>query len=423
MSALSLFSGIGGLELGLGCETVCYVESDPYAAAVLQARMEEGALGKALVYADDVQRFDAAAWRGVELVTAGFPCQPASVAGSRKGTDDTRWLWPEVVRVIAACRPRAVFLENVPGLLSVESGWPFHGILRDLASLGFVGRYDLFRADQVGAPHRRERWFCLAVDDSRRAEWRPWDESRHERDGYDSGREETAGRTREPSALEMDDSDEWERLRNEPGAGWRGDAEQRRGQAHDDMGAERVPDSRERPLRQLAERGEGSARQAEPGDAEPRHMGEAVDHGIGDRSQGKLEAGAASGAVIRSRGAEVGDSDSRRREGKRIEEHGELEGARRDLALGHGDDGRLPWPPGPKDREGWERWLERGGPAPAVGGRLNPAFVESLMGLPTGWTDLGYGDAARRERLRCLGNAVVPAQAGFAYQTLSTVEE
>ena len=79
----------------------------------------------------------------------------------------------------------------------------------------------------------------------------------------------------------------------------------------------------------------------------------------------------------------------------------------------------LGWPPGPKDAEGWRRWLDVGGPAPAVRGRLHPDFVEALMGYPPGWTDLGAGDAARRDRLRCLGNAVVPAQAALAWRVLS----
>jgi len=116
---LSLCAGVGGLELGLklaipGARTVCYVERDSYAAATLVARMADQALDPAIVW-DDIATFDGRPWRGrVDLVTAGFPCQPASLAGRRRGTADDRWLWPDIVRIIGEVRPQYVFLENVP---------------------------------------------------------------------------------------------------------------------------------------------------------------------------------------------------------------------------------------------------------------------------------------------------------------------
>jgi DNA (cytosine-5)-methyltransferase 1 len=164
VNGVALCAGVGGLDLGLrlalgeSYRTVCYVEREAYAAAALVARMEDKALDLAPVW-DDVTTFRGEPWRGVvDLVTAGFPCQPWSVAGKRKGTSDSRWLWPDIARIIRECEPRYVFLENVPGLYR-------HGlrvVLSDLAALGFDAEWDCVSAGDVGAPHRRERVFILA---------------------------------------------------------------------------------------------------------------------------------------------------------------------------------------------------------------------------------------------------------------------
>ena len=159
--ALCLCDGYGGFELGLrehGIRTVARVERDSYAAAVLVERMETSRLDKAPVW-DDLTTFDGIAWRGrVDLITAGFPCQPFSAAGQRKGVDDDRWLWPAIGRIIRDVGPSLVFLENVPGL--VQHGLPH--VLADLADLGFDAEWGLFSAADVGAPHRRQRFWLLA---------------------------------------------------------------------------------------------------------------------------------------------------------------------------------------------------------------------------------------------------------------------
>ena len=168
MNVISLCSGIGGLDLGVhravpSARTVGYVEWEPYAAAVLAARMESGDLGACPIYCDDLRRFDAAQWAGsVDCVTAGFPCQPFSVAGKQRGLADERWLWPEVWRITRDSQASVLFLENVPGVLRMGGA----AILADLAAGGWSAEWDLFRASDVGAPQRRERWFCLAVADS-----------------------------------------------------------------------------------------------------------------------------------------------------------------------------------------------------------------------------------------------------------------
>ena len=166
-TGLALFAGGGGLELGLSLalgtdyKTVAYVERECTSAAVLAANMERGWLDKAPIW-DDVTTFTGDAVSplvdNIDIISAGFPCQPWSVAGSRKGTEDERWLWPHIFRLVREIRPRSIFLENVPGLL--------HGgiehVLGDLASVGFDAEWTSVRASDVGAPHRRERVFILA---------------------------------------------------------------------------------------------------------------------------------------------------------------------------------------------------------------------------------------------------------------------
>ncbi len=169
LTTLHLFAGAGGgllADLILGHEPVCAVEWDPYCCQVLRERAAEGWFPGLHVFEGDVRVFPASDWKGkVDCIHAGFPCQPHSVAGKRKGHDDDRNLWPEVVRVVGEIRPPLVFLENVPGIIS--NG--FIGfVLNDLADLGYDARWTCLGADQVGAPHRRERWWLLAYSDSTR---------------------------------------------------------------------------------------------------------------------------------------------------------------------------------------------------------------------------------------------------------------
>jgi DNA (cytosine-5)-methyltransferase 1 len=169
--ALSLCAGVGGIDLGLrianpGIRTVCYVENANFPAAVLAARMEDKTLAPAPVW-DDVGTFDGRPWRGrVDLITAGFPCQPVSLAGKRAGMDDKRFIWGDIARIIGEVRPRYVFLENVPGILTADRGAFLDCVLSSLVQLGFDCEWDLFSAEETGAPHKRQRWFCLAYTNS-----------------------------------------------------------------------------------------------------------------------------------------------------------------------------------------------------------------------------------------------------------------
>ena len=161
MNVLSLFAGIGGLDLGLeraGMTVVGQVELDPFCRRVLERHWPD------VPRHDDVRT--AVAWwvrRGapaVDVVCGGFPCQPFSTAGLRRGTADERWGWPWMCDVVRAVRPQYVVVENVAALLADRNafGW----LLADLADLGFDAEWSVLSACAVGAPHARERLFLVA---------------------------------------------------------------------------------------------------------------------------------------------------------------------------------------------------------------------------------------------------------------------
>ena len=158
----SLFTGIGGIDLGLdmaGMECAWQVEVDEFCREILEREWPN-----ARRYGN-IFELDAEELESVDLICGGFPCQPVSVAGQRAGTSDERWLWPEFARIIRQVRPRWVVAENVAGLLSANSGRAFAEVLRDLAESGYDAVWDVFPAGGpggVGALHRRERIFIVA---------------------------------------------------------------------------------------------------------------------------------------------------------------------------------------------------------------------------------------------------------------------
>jgi DNA (cytosine-5)-methyltransferase 1 len=157
----SLFSGIGGIDLGLervGMTVKWQSEIEPYSCRVLEKHWPDVPnLGNIReINWEEVER--------VDVIAGGYPCQPFSNAGKRGGSDDPRHLWPEMLRAISVLRPRVAFLENVRGHYSLG----FDRVLGDLADIGYDCECDSVSAQSVGAPHRRERLICLAyTDDSR----------------------------------------------------------------------------------------------------------------------------------------------------------------------------------------------------------------------------------------------------------------
>lgn len=170
MNGLALCSGIGGIDLGLKLaigddyRTVCHVEREAYAAAVIVARMADKAMDQAPIW-DDLKTFDGKPWRGiVDIVTAGYPCQPFSLAGKRRGADDPRHLWPSVVRVIREVEPTLVFCENVPGHINLG----FREVAGELQEMGYRVAAVVRSAADLGSTHVRERLFILGYRDGER---------------------------------------------------------------------------------------------------------------------------------------------------------------------------------------------------------------------------------------------------------------
>jgi site-specific DNA-cytosine methylase len=162
MNELHLFAGVGGGILAgqlLGHRTVCAVEWEPYAQAVLVARQNDGSLPPFPIW-NDVRTFKGEPWRGiVDIVCGGFPCQDISTAGKGAGIDGERsGMWGEMARIIGEVRPRFVFVENSPALTSRGLG----RVLGDLAALGFDAKWGVLGASDVGAPHKRERIWIVA---------------------------------------------------------------------------------------------------------------------------------------------------------------------------------------------------------------------------------------------------------------------
>lgn len=151
----SLCTGYGGLDLAVeehfNAETIWCAEYDKHASKIIEAHWDIPNLG-------DIKKINWDEVEPVDIITAGYPCQPFSNAGQRKGEDDPRHLWPEVLQAIRNLRPRYAILENVRGHLTLG----FDSVLKDLASIGYDAEWSIVRASEVGAPHQRARLYIVA---------------------------------------------------------------------------------------------------------------------------------------------------------------------------------------------------------------------------------------------------------------------
>lgn len=284
----SLFTGYGGLDLAIQGELVWYSEIDPAACSVLSSHHP------GIPNLGDIKTVDWSSVPRVDILTGGYPCQPFSSAGLRKGSNDKRHLWPHVREAISHLRPGIVVLENVRGHLSLG----FSSVLADLADLGYDARWGVVRASEAGAAHARARIFIVAEPSEKDASTQVVSDSEH--DGSSS-------------------SSSWGGLRAGVASGW----------------------------------------------------GEVEEEGEWEFAGGV---------------------------GSRVAEWGEF-----GFAI-----------------ERWERIVGRVAPAPLApfgdGVRINPVFVEWLMGLPSGWVT-GRG-LSLADEIRMLGNGVVPQQAQLALSLL-----
>jgi len=160
MKILSLCSGIGGIEIACewaGMEIVGQVEIDPYCQKVLAKHWPN------VKRMSDVKEVIGDEFGTVDLITAGIPCQPYSVAGKRRGAEDDRAIWPEIIRIIKLIKPKYVLIENVGGFVSMA----LDQVLSDLEGQGYEVQPFIIPACAVDAPHRRERVFIVAHTRSR----------------------------------------------------------------------------------------------------------------------------------------------------------------------------------------------------------------------------------------------------------------
>lgn len=351
----SLFSGCGGLDLGLhyaGLELAWACETDKHARSVLERHWP------GVPIAEDVREVDAG-FAPIDVLAGGFPCQDVSHAGLRAGlvVGTRSGLWFEFIRAIRVLRPRIVVVENVPGLLTAGLGI----VMADLAEAVYDVRGCCFRAGDLGAPHGRERLFLVATDArSERPHGRgKRDSSSTAGDGID-GRTSSAGLAAAASDTDI--------------AG---------GEARVDAGR----DGTRARIQPVGSSAFASDSGSEPGQPRNGRRAEGGDHARpgtpeqdGDGFVGPAEPWALAPHADDT-GSQGAQSAERRFVSDRSVEWGNYEGAVRR----------------------WEQ-LTRPAPRPTDDrGRLDPAFVEWMLGFPEGWTD---AVSSRTQRLKMLGNAV-----------------
>lgn len=156
---LDLFSGIGGFSYGfemanLG-ETIAFVEKDEFCQKILRKHWKD------VPIIDDIRKVNGKDFGTATIISGGFPCQPFSVAGKRKGKDDDRYLWDETIRVVAECKPKWFIGENVDGIVNISNGTILRQIQEDLEKEGFQVQCLVIPASGIGAWHQRKRVWII----------------------------------------------------------------------------------------------------------------------------------------------------------------------------------------------------------------------------------------------------------------------
>jgi DNA (cytosine-5)-methyltransferase 1 len=161
LKLLDLFSGIGGFSLGLestgGFQTIGFVEKDKFCQKVLKKHWSN------INIEEDIRNVKGERY-AADIITGGFPCQPFSVAGKRKGKDDDRYLWDETIRVIRECKPKWFVGENVEGIVNIANGTVLQQIQQDLEKEGFEVQCGIIPASGIGAWHQRKRVWIIGCN-------------------------------------------------------------------------------------------------------------------------------------------------------------------------------------------------------------------------------------------------------------------
>ena len=380
----SLCSGYGGLDLAvlsvLGGQVAWHAENDPDAAVVLAHHWPD------VPNHGDLRTVDWAAAGSVDVLVAGFPCQPVSYAGRKKGIRDPRWLWDDIAEAVGRMDPRPglLVLENVRGLLTADRGHAMARVVHRLARLGYVGSWRVVRAADIGAPHARARVFLAAWLTDRPLE-RP------------AGNALTGNSQTTPTGARQPRRDD------RPAAHAHGQRRQGSqpagGRDLPDRGAAANTSGDRRDERRAAATGDSRGSDAALG-GDPPGPGAAIRHRPGwrptTRRAGRVSLGGA--------GTRQVDQDQKADE-----------------------PGGVDWGPYGPAITRWEHILGRPAPRPTVPGRrgtpvLNPALVEWMLGLPAGWVTAVPG-LSRAAMLRILGNGVCPQQAAAALRLLLPTNE
>lgn len=380
----SLCTGYGGLDMAvrhvIGGHLAWVADNDPGASRILTHHHPN------VPNLGDITTTDWTAVPPVDVVLGGYPCQPFSTAGKRKGAEDARHIWPHIADALGVLRPRLAVFENVAGHLSLG----FDTVLADLAALGFDARWGTVRASDVGAAHQRNRLFLCAwpadpVGEGRQGTGLP---------GWPPG-------CRLAAAHPLDVGGDWGRA---CGAGRDESPARRLAPPHTAGACERELAERARPLTESRNArqkpGRGSLLPAPDPDPDPDVGGQRAEQRDVRAGESDLAWSAAADTAIVGRG-----------EG-RTEPAGRQGGS--DVAV----TGAPHWGEFGSAILRWESAIGRTAPGPTDPvGRLSPAFVEWLMGLPAGHVTDVPG-LSRTAQLKALGNGVVPQQAAHAIRTL-----
>jgi len=415
----SLFSGYGGLDMAvssvLGGSVAWHVEYDKAPSRILAHHYPT------VPNYGDVTQVDFTTIEPVDVLTGGYPCQPFSHAGLRKGTNDDRHLWPHVLRAIREMGPRLAILENVRGHLSLG----FDVVLADLADLGWSARWGVVRASDAGACHQRARLFIVAYPDSVRQEW---------------GRSTRAGWHRlEDNSRDAADTDrfglELPSLRMAANIGIHAvegyqhtapDADLAGSQARGTQ-PRRAPGKPATGQRQPMGSDAATCGGSSTPDASGQRHGRGQDAGmvgrLGTPSEVIGREASTAREIAGDRGyANAADAKHNGFNGCPIRPGAQPSPAEWRVLQSEGRDSADWGDYGPAIAR-WEHIIGRPAPAPTEPGRtgnprLAPRFVEWMMGLPDGHvTDPAIG-ISRNDQLKALGNGVVPQQAALALDVL-----